>query len=85
MYNFEYKMENFIKEITLEEIGVALLGFFKTHTSLKNENLVKYIIDRTIDEIGRVPEITLASILKVNLNIFIDLFLCSLKFFCRYF
>lgn len=63
-YNLEYQLETCIEDLSIEEIGVAVMGFFKTQNAIHNEKILNYIIDKTVNEIKSVPEITLACILK---------------------
>lgn len=65
MYNIEYQLEQIIHKLTIEEIGIAVTGFFKTQSILNGEKLIGYIIDRVIQEKATIPEITLSAILKI--------------------
>ncbi|XP_014282680.1 FAST kinase domain-containing protein 5, mitochondrial isoform X2 [Halyomorpha halys] len=64
MYKLEYQLEACIENLSIEEIGVAVMGFFKTQNFIRSEKIMNHIIDKTISEIKSVPEITLACILK---------------------
>lgn len=65
-YNLEYQLETCIEDLSIEEIGVAVMGFFKTQNVIHSEKVMNHIINKTINEIKSVPEITLACILKVS-------------------
>ncbi|CAH1390571.1 unnamed protein product [Nezara viridula] len=64
IYNLEYQLERYIEDLSITEIGVAVMGFFKTQNTIHSEKIMNHIIDQTINEIKSVPEITLACILK---------------------
>lgn len=65
MYEFEYRLEQCINDLSINELAIATLGFFKTSTKLRNPALVNYIIERTTAEIDIVDTVSIAGIIKL--------------------
>ncbi|XP_067002215.2 FAST kinase domain-containing protein 5, mitochondrial [Anabrus simplex] len=65
MYEFEYSFEQCIDKLTLEEISIMSMGFFKTQTKIKSSNLLYKILERTMSEVDSIKDITLSAILKI--------------------
>ena len=65
MYPVVERFGEVIHDLTIEEIGVACMGFFKTENSISNVDVVDSIITKLIKNAEVVHEITLASIMKV--------------------
>ncbi|KAL0102099.1 hypothetical protein PUN28_018564 [Cardiocondyla obscurior] len=65
MYELEYRLEQCIDDLSINEVAIAALGFFKTSTKIKSIDLVKNIIQRTINEIDVVDTVSIAAIVKL--------------------
>ncbi|XP_075154840.1 FAST kinase domain-containing protein 5, mitochondrial isoform X2 [Haematobia irritans] len=65
MFDFEANLAKCVKDMTLEELGVMSMGFFKTQTPIRNADLLTYIYERLMCELDRVDDITFVAILKV--------------------
>jgi len=65
MYELEYRLEQCIDELSINEIAIAALGFFKTSTKIRNEDFLNRIIQRTIAEIDMVHTVSIAGIVKL--------------------
>lgn len=65
MYEIEYELERCMNELSINELAVAALGFFKTKTKIKSTDFLNRIIRRTIDEINVVNTVSIASIVKL--------------------
>ncbi|XP_049958925.1 FAST kinase domain-containing protein 5, mitochondrial [Schistocerca serialis cubense] len=64
-YEFEYSVEKCFDELSLDEIGVFAMGFFKSQTKIRSHVLISEILARTTNELDNVHDITLAAILKI--------------------
>ncbi|KAJ6636950.1 FAST kinase domain-containing protein 5, mitochondrial [Pseudolycoriella hygida] len=64
MIDFEINLFRSIDQLSLNEISVMCIGFFKTQTKVHNPELVGKIIQRLISEIDTVQDIPLSCILK---------------------
>lgn len=62
--DLEKKLESVVKSLTLEELGIVCLGFFKTQNSISNENLLLSIIKQFTNSIDEVNTVTISAILK---------------------
>ncbi|XP_046395478.1 uncharacterized protein LOC124162849 [Ischnura elegans] len=72
-FEFEYSFEALVNNLTLEELAIASMGFFKTETHLKNPQISDGIISRLESSFktGDPPppdSIMLASLLKLLRN-----------------
>ncbi|XP_037827399.1 FAST kinase domain-containing protein 5, mitochondrial [Lucilia sericata] len=65
MFDFEVNLAKCANEMTMAELGVMSMGFFKTQTPIRNQELLKYFYQRLMDELHTVDDITFVSILKV--------------------
>lgn len=65
MFEFEHMLEQHVDKLSLEELGVAATGFFKSKNRIKSISLLINIIDRIINNIDNIPDITLAALVKV--------------------
>lgn len=65
MFDFEVNLARFVDTMTLQELGVMSMGFFKTQTPIRNPELLDHLYKRLIAEIQTVDDITLVAILKV--------------------
>uniref|UniRef100_A0A0A9XXF6 FAST kinase domain-containing protein 5 n=1 Tax=Lygus hesperus TaxID=30085 RepID=A0A0A9XXF6_LYGHE len=64
MFPVVERFREVIHDLTIEEIGVACMGFFKTENPIQLVDVVDAIISKLIKNAETVPEITLASIMK---------------------
>lgn len=64
IFDFEHNLAKCIAQLSLDEIGVMCMGFFKTQTSIKSAALVQTIIERLLSEIGTVSDITCVNLMK---------------------
>lgn len=65
MIDFEVNMATSIQQMSLDEISVMCMGFFKTQTTIKNENLVIEIYNRLMSELSTIEDISFVNIVKV--------------------
>ncbi|BFG01006.1 FAST kinase domain-containing protein 5 mitochondrial [Drosophila madeirensis] len=65
MFDFEMNLARCIDQMTLQELGVMAMGFFKTQTQIRNPELLNQLFDRLTKELDTVEDITLVSLLKV--------------------
>lgn len=65
MYELEYRLQQCIDDLSINELAVAMLGFFKTSTKIRNKDLVNYIIRRTTTEIDAMDTMSIAGIIKL--------------------
>lgn len=66
MIQYELNLIGCIDQLTIEELGVMCMGFFKTQTTIHEDNLVFKLYDRLIEKIDSVEDITLVNIIKVS-------------------
>ncbi|KAL7029788.1 hypothetical protein ACKWTF_006367 [Chironomus riparius] len=64
MYYVESRLEKILDDLTIDELGIVCLAFFKTESKLINGALMNRIYRRVIDEIDDLKDITFANILK---------------------
>ncbi|XP_012063545.1 PREDICTED: FAST kinase domain-containing protein 5, partial [Atta cephalotes] len=65
MYELEYHLEQCKDELSINELGIAALGFFKTSTKIKNTDFLNYILQRSAAEINEIHSVSIASIIKL--------------------
>ncbi|XP_049865600.1 FAST kinase domain-containing protein 5, mitochondrial [Pectinophora gossypiella] len=65
MHNIELRMQKCLQDLSLDDIAIMSMGFFKSKTPIRSMELVGRIIDRIIDNSNNINEISLASLLKV--------------------
>lgn len=70
MFEFEANLLNTLDQLSLNEIAIMCMGFFKTQTRMKTPDLVTNIFERLIREMDTVPDIPLVCILKVLFAMF---------------
>lgn len=63
--DIEKRITEVLPQISIEEIGVIAMGFFKTQTFLKNEKLVEAIVKKTQENLECVSDASLCAILKL--------------------
>lgn len=65
MIKFEINFAQSIDHLSIDEIAIVGMGFFKTQTKIANLSLVTNIYKRTMMELKTISDITLVSILKI--------------------
>nr|XP_053656080.1 FAST kinase domain-containing protein 5, mitochondrial-like [Cherax quadricarinatus] len=61
----EKRLTEVLELISIEELGVIAMGFFKTQTFLEDEKLIEVIIKKTKDDLEFVSDASLCAILKL--------------------
>ena len=62
---FEHYLLKYANEMTVEEIGIISMAFFKYETAIRNKDLQRIFMHKLCENINTVSDIALASILKV--------------------
>ncbi|XP_068158918.1 FAST kinase domain-containing protein 5, mitochondrial [Drosophila tropicalis] len=65
MFDFEMNLARCVNDMTLQELGVMAMGFFKTQTPIRNPELLAQLYTRLEAELDTVEDITLVAMLKV--------------------
>ncbi|KAH8303952.1 hypothetical protein KR044_005600, partial [Drosophila immigrans] len=65
MFDFEQNLAQCVQQMTLPELGVMAMGFFKTQTQIRNPELLQQLFDRLTAQLDTVEDITLVALLKV--------------------
>ncbi|XP_023162965.1 FAST kinase domain-containing protein 5, mitochondrial [Drosophila hydei] len=65
MFDFELNLTQCIHQMTLKELGVMAMGFFKTQTPIRSTELLQQFYTRLEAELDTVENITLVSLLKI--------------------
>lgn len=65
MFDFELNFYECINELTINEIGIMSMGFFKTQTPIRNPKLINEIYNRLMQNLDSIENITLVNILKI--------------------
>jgi len=68
MYDIEQEICSYYNDFNIKELGIVSLGFFKTQTPIRNQQLVKNLYNSVIKEIVHINSIELAAFLKVLQN-----------------
>lgn len=63
--SLEKSFKNSLNTLTIDEIGICCMGFFKSKTRLTDDIIVEKLIDKIIAEAETVSDITLSAILKL--------------------
>ncbi|KAF7286287.1 hypothetical protein GWI33_006160 [Rhynchophorus ferrugineus] len=63
-FEYEYALENKVKEMNVDELGVIALGYFKSKTKIKLPSICEAMIKEVSFNSKYVNEITLAAIMK---------------------
>lgn len=66
MREYEYYIQKHVTHLTIEEIAIYALAFFKTQTIILNEKLLLYTMQRVAQEVNTIKEISLTAIVKVS-------------------
>jgi len=65
MYDIEQEICSYYNDFNIKELGIVSLGFFKTQTPIRNQELVKNLYNSVIKEIANINSVELAAFLKV--------------------
>lgn len=65
MIDFEMNLKEVVDQLTIDEIAVMSMGFFKTKTPLRDVGFIDYLYKRLTLEISTVGDISLVSLLKI--------------------
>lgn len=65
-FDMEYCLEKFINDMTVDEMGVVAMGYFKSKTKIKLVTITDAMCKKIIEERETIHEVTLAAILKVR-------------------
>lgn len=65
MYELEYRLEQCLDDLTINELGVATLGFFKTRTPIRSAQMLGNIMRKTISEIEIADSVSIGGIAKL--------------------
>lgn len=65
MYELEYHLERYICELSINELAIAALGFFKTGTRIRNTIFLEVIMKKTIAEIDVIDSVSIGAIIKL--------------------
>ncbi|XP_012530877.1 uncharacterized protein LOC105833583 [Monomorium pharaonis] len=92
MYELEFRLEQCIDDLSIKELAIAALGFFKTRTKIRNKVFLNNIIHKTIAEIDTVDTVSIGGIIKLirysmqltEVRSFIDLLKVLTPYVSRY-
>lgn len=65
VYDFEYSLQNCLDQLTLDDLGILAMGFFKSKKPIRSQTLLTELMRRIIHSVDTIHEITLAALLKV--------------------
>lgn len=65
MYELEYYLERWMNDLSINELAIAMLGFFKTGTRIRNIIFLEGIIKKTIAEIEFVDSVSIGALFKL--------------------
>lgn len=65
MYEMEYKLEHCLDDLSINELGIAALGFFKTGTQIRNPKFLNAILKKTVAGIDFADSVSIGGILKL--------------------
>ncbi|PSN43523.1 hypothetical protein C0J52_22635 [Blattella germanica] len=65
IYDFEFSLERCIDKLNIEELSILAMGFFKSKSAIRNQNLMIEIMRRIIDNMDTIHEISLTALLKL--------------------
>lgn len=65
MYEIEYYLERCMHELSINELAIAALGFFKTGTKIRNVNFLIEIMRKIINEVEAVDSVSIGALLKL--------------------
>lgn len=65
VYDFEYSLQNCLDQLTLDDLGILAMGFFKSEKPIRSQTLLSDLLRRIINSVDTIHEITLAALMKV--------------------
>lgn len=65
VYDFEYSLQNCLDQLTLDDLGILAMGFFKSEKPIRSQTLLTELMRHIIKSVDTIHEITLAALLKV--------------------
>lgn len=65
VYDFEYSLEKCLDQLTVDELGILAMGFFKSEKPIRSQTLLTELMRRIMNSVDTIHEITLAALLKV--------------------
>lgn len=65
MYDIEQELCSYYNDFSIKELGIIALGFFKSQTPIRNQELVKNLYISVINNITNINSLELAAFLKV--------------------
>ncbi|KAL6438043.1 hypothetical protein ACFW04_004361 [Cataglyphis niger] len=65
MYELEYYLERWMNELSINELAIATLGFFKTRTRIRNVIFLEQIMRKTIAEIDIIDSVSIGALFKL--------------------
>lgn len=65
MYDIEQEICSYYNDFNIKELGIVSLGFFKTQTPIRNQELVRNMHISVINEIANIRSFEMAAFLKV--------------------
>lgn len=66
MYDIEQEICSYYNDLSIRELGIVSLGFFKTQTPIRNQELVKSLYHSVNNKITEINSVELAAFLKVS-------------------
>ncbi|XP_025163347.1 uncharacterized protein LOC105183367 isoform X2 [Harpegnathos saltator] len=64
-YELEYRLQQCFDDLSINEIGIAALGFFKTGSQIRSTDLLRSIMKKTITNINDIDNISIGAIAKL--------------------
>ncbi|CAH0628917.1 unnamed protein product [Chrysodeixis includens] len=65
MHNLEIELNNRYLQFSIEELAIMSMGFFKSKTPIRNQDLVLKIVNSVIQHSKEIHEVSLAALLKI--------------------
>lgn len=65
MYELEYRLEQCFDELSIHELGIAALGFFKTGTRIRSTELLRSIMTKTTANMDLMDNVSIGAIVKL--------------------
>ncbi|XP_063231081.1 FAST kinase domain-containing protein 5, mitochondrial [Bacillus rossius redtenbacheri] len=65
MYEFEFYIEQSIEKLSVDELSIIAMGFFKSKTQIRSSRLLSCMMQKTGEKINTVNEVSLCSLMKL--------------------
>lgn len=65
MFDIEQEICSYYNDFNIKELGIVALGFFKTQTPIRNQELVSKLYNSVTNDIDKIKSVELAAFLKV--------------------